>query len=192
MPLPVKQRVGAPRAVERLTKGYNDRGQVRPPRLKLPTGENPLIRKYQAEDCEEVIGVWFAASQVATPFLSEEFLADEREQIRKHHLPRAETWVFEHEDSVAGFIALMGNEVGAIFVKPELQGRGIGRALMDHAAASRDSLFLDVFKRNSIGRRFYDRYGFRFRREHLHEPTGNLQLRLVYTPKGSVPGQRSP
>ena len=151
-----------------------------------------MIRKYKPEDCEEVLEVWYAASQVAHPFVSEEFLADEREQIRKNHLPKAETWVFQHEDSVAGFIALMGNEVGAIFVKPELQGRGIGRALMDHAASSRDSLFLDVFKQNSIGRRFYDRYGFRFQREHVHEQTGHLQLRLVYTPKESVSEQRRP
>ena len=151
-----------------------------------------MIRKYKPEDCEEVLEVWYAASQVAHPFVSEEFLADEREQIRKNHLPKAETWVSEHEEAVAGFIALMGNEVGAIFVKPELQGRGIGRALMDHAASSRDSLFLDVFKQNSIGRRFYDRYGFRFQREHVHEQTGYLQLRLVYTAKERVAEQSSP
>ena len=151
-----------------------------------------MIRKYKPEDCEEVLEVWFAASQVATPFLSEEFLTDEREQIRTNHLPKAETWVFEYEDSVAGFIALMGNEVGGIFVKPELQGRGIGRALMDHAAGSRASLFLDVFKQNSIGRRFYDRYGFRFQREHVNEQTGHLQLRLLYMPKNPAPEPRSP
>ena len=151
-----------------------------------------MIRKYKPEDCEEVLEVWYAASQVAHPFVSEEFLADEREQIRNNHLPKAETWVFQHEEAVAGFIALMGNEVGAIFVKPELQGRGIGRALMDHAAGSRDSLFLDVFKQNSIGRRFYDRYGFRFQREHAHEQTGNLQLRLVYTAKERVADQHGP
>ena len=88
---------------------------------------------------------------------------------------------------MAGFIALIGNEVGAIFVHPKLQGRGIGRALMDHAAGLRDSLYLDVFKENAVGCRFYDRYGFRFEREHVHEQSGHSQIRLVYTPNDNVP-----
>ena len=151
-----------------------------------------MIRKYVPEECEELLEIWLAASRVATPFLSDQFLSEERETIRRNHLPNAETWVFEHEDTVVGFIALIGNEVGAIFVKPELQGRGIGRALMDHALSLRGILYLDVFKENAIGRRFYDRYGFRFQHEHFNEQTGHLQLRLVYTPKESVPSRRSP
>jgi putative acetyltransferase len=146
-----------------------------------------MIRKYRESDCEALIEVWFAASQVATPFLSDEFLAEERDKIRKIYLSKAETWVFEIEDTVAGFIALIGNEVGALFVHSKLQGRGIGRALMDHAAGLRDSLYLDVFKENAVGCRFYDRYGFRFEREHVHEQSGHSQIRLVYTPNDNVP-----
>jgi len=145
-----------------------------------------MIRKYGEKDCDALIEVWLAASRVATPFLSDEFLAQERDNIRKNFLKKAETWVFETEDAVAGFIALIGNEVGAIFVHPKLQGRGIGRALMDHAAGLRDSLYLDVFKENAVGRLFYDRYGFRLEREHVHGQTGHSQMRLVYTSNGGT------
>ena len=137
------------------------------------------IRKYNDTDCEAVIEIWYAASLVATPFLSDEFLTWEREQIREVWMPSAETWVFETEGSVVGFIALLDNEVGAIFVHPEAQGRGVGRALMDHAASTRDSLYLDVFKENAIGRRFYDRYGFKYQFEHVQEETGRTQMRLA-------------
>ncbi len=137
------------------------------------------IRKYIDKDCEAVIEIWYAASLVATPFLSDEFLTREREQIREVWMPSAETWVFETEGSVVGFIALLDNEVGAIFVHPEAQGRGVGRALMDHAASTRDSLYLDVFKENAIGRRFYDRYGFKYQFEHVQEETGRTQMRLA-------------
>ncbi len=137
------------------------------------------IRKYNDTDREAVIEIWYAASLVATPFLSDEFLTWEREQIREVWMPSAETWVFETEGSVVGFIALLDNEVGAIFVHPEAQGRGVGRALMDHAASTRDSLYLDVFKENAIGRRFYDRYGFKYQFEHVQEETGRTQMRLA-------------
>ena len=145
-----------------------------------------MIRKYTETDCEAVIDVWFIASAVATPFLSDDFLAKERESIRTTWLPAAETWVFEKEGNVVGFLSLIGNEVGAIFVHPSNQGSGIGRALMDHAASLRDELFLDVFEENESGRRFYEQYGFQFDHKHVHEETGYAQLRLFYRPAENV------
>lgn len=141
-----------------------------------------MIREYADADCDGVIEAWFAASVIATPFLSDEFIAGERVNIRTKWLPMAETWVYEVDGDIAGFIALIENEVGAIFVHPDYQGRGIGRALMDHAVSLRDELFLDVFEQNTIGRRFYDRYGFQLEDKHLHEDTGHMQCRLSYRP----------
>ena len=141
-----------------------------------------IIRKYADADCDGVIEAWYAASLVATPFLSDDFMSEERGNIRTKWLPMAETWVSEVDDNVAGFVALIGNEVGAIFVHPDYQGQGIGRELMDHAASLRDELVLDVFEENAIGRRFYDRYGFQFESKHVHDDTGYMQLRLSYRP----------
>ena len=145
------------------------------------------IRKYIDTDCAAVIELWHAASKVATPFLSDEFLAFEREEINRVYLPSAETWVFETEGTVQGFVSLIGNEVGAIFVHSTSQGHGIGRALMDHAASLRDYLYLDVFEENAVGRCFYERYGFQFDRKHVHEQTGHMQIRLDYRPKSTPP-----
>ncbi|HEY5624078.1 MAG TPA: GNAT family N-acetyltransferase [Gammaproteobacteria bacterium] len=141
-----------------------------------------MIREFRETDADAIIEIWFAASKVATPFLSAEFLAAEREQIRTVWLRKAGSWVYEIADVVVGFISLIGNEVGAIFVHPNYQGRGIGRALMDHAVDLRGSLFLDVFRENVMGRRFYDRYGFRLAHEHIHEDTDHVQMRMIFSP----------
>ena len=140
-----------------------------------------MIRKYEAKDIEELLDVWYSASQVAHPFLNEKFLEQERKNIAELHIPTAETWVYEFDNLVVGFIALIGNEVGGIFVKPEFHGKGIGRALMEHAKSIRTYLELDVFKDNKIGRNFYDKCGFLKVSEHLHEETGFMQLRLKLT-----------
>ena len=137
-----------------------------------------MIRPYKPDDTDAVIAVWQTASLVAHPFLSAEVMAREKARIREIYLPRVETWIFEEDSRLCGFLSLIKNEVGAIFIHPSHQGKGFGRALMDKAVALRGRLFLDVFKENSIGRAFYDRYGFRTAREHIHQQTGNALLRM--------------
>ena len=110
--------------------------------------------------------------------MSREFLVNEREHIQNLWLLEAETWVFEQDGNAVGFLSLIGDEVGAIFVYPEMQGSGIGRALMDHAVTLRGGLSLDVFEDNAVGRRFYDKYGF----EYEHK-----QIRLSYRPRKHGP-----
>ena len=137
-----------------------------------------MIRKYEAEDLDDVVMAWAEASAVAHPFLSDAFLAKERDNIANVYLPVTETWVWESDGRVVGFISLMGAEIGAIFVDPKFHGIGIGRALMDHARGLREELEVEVFKANVIGRAFYERYGFVLIEEKVHDETGLDLMRL--------------
>jgi putative acetyltransferase len=137
-----------------------------------------LIRKYLPADCEDVLNVWAGASAVAHPFLSTEFLELERHKIPNVYLPKAETWVREVDGHVVGFISLLVNEVGAIFVDPKFQGSGIGQALMDRARALRGELEVEVFKQNVGGRAFFAKYGFEVIHHRVHEETGFEIMRL--------------
>ena len=139
-----------------------------------------MIREYQASDLDAVVKIWRRASELAHPFLTDEFLAQEREAIRDVYMPNTLAWVYEEAGSLLGFIALMGDEVGAIFVDPEHARRGVGRALMDKAAGLYPTLEVDVFAANHIGRSFYDGYGFVEIGRSIHEATGQEILRLRY------------
>ena len=146
--------------------------------LAVEEKQDHVIRKYNTGDLRELLDVWYDASQIAHPFLTSDFFDQERRDITQKCLPIAETWVFEDKGQVVGFIALIGNEVGAIFVTPRRHGQGIGRALMDHARASRDHLDVEVFEANEIGTAFYDAYGFKVVETRVHEETGQPLLRL--------------
>ncbi len=137
-----------------------------------------MIRKYDTDDLAELLDVWYDASQIAHPFWTRDLFEQERSDIAEEFLTNAETWVFAREGRVVGFISLLGTEVGGIFVTPTQHGQGIGRALMDHARASRDHRELEVFEANEIGRAFYDAYGFAVAGERLDEKTGLRLLRL--------------
>ncbi len=144
-----------------------------------------LIRQYKDSDFNDVMSSWENASKIAHPFLTEEFLERERYNIPNVYLPNADTWVAENDGKVIGFIALIGEEVGAIFVQPFFQGTGVGSALMNKAQELHGNLEVEVFKDNPIGRKFYSGYGFEYLEEKYHEPTGKQVLRLKFTKNGA-------
>lgn len=137
-----------------------------------------MIRIYRDADIKELLDVWFRASLIAHPFLHKDFLKKEMKAIEEVYTPMAETWVYVQAGRVVGFIALIGDEVGAIFVDPDFQGQGIGRALMGKAQQLRSQLEVEVFEANEIGRRFYDQYGFKLIKEHIHQQTGHPLIRM--------------
>ncbi|MGH1415616.1 MAG: GNAT family N-acetyltransferase [Pelagimonas sp.] len=142
-----------------------------------------MIRNYKTKDADAVVDVWKVATAVAHPFLANDFIADEAENLRNIYLVNAQTRVMEWDGEVAGFIAMIGNEIGGLFLDPELHGRGLGRALVDDAAKQFDTLEVEVFERNTVGRRFYDSYGFRGIGSSIHEATGETVLRLAIVAK---------
>ena len=52
---------------------------------------------------------------------------------------------------------------------------------MDKAQELHGDLEVEVFKNNTIGRKFYAQYGFEQLEEKLHEPTVQQLLRLRFT-----------
>ncbi len=139
------------------------------------------IRQYSEADLNGVLSSWENASKIAHPFLKEDFQAQVRKDIPELYLPNADTWVVEVDNQVAGFIALIGNEIGAIFLQPEHHGKKIGKLMMDKAQELHGDLEVEVFEKNSIGRKFYSQYGFELIEEKIHEPTGEITLSLKYS-----------
>lgn len=136
------------------------------------------VRHSTNEDLEAILDVWYRASRLGHPFMSDEYLESERVEILETYQPIAETLVYEVGGRVVGFLSLIDNEVGGLFVDPSEQRQGVGRALMNRARQLRPHLELAVFEVNKVGRRFYADYGFRPTGQRLHEETGEMELLL--------------
>lgn len=137
-----------------------------------------MIRPYAPADLEGLLDTWHAASLLAHPFLSADFLADERRTIEDVYLSLARTWIYGSEAEVLGFVSMIGSEVGALFVRPEWQGRGLGSGLLDHVRGDYKQLDVEVFEANAQGRAFYAAYGFERMGRKIHGATGQPLLRL--------------
>ena len=140
-----------------------------------------MIRKYRQTDLNDVLDAWYSASKIAHPFLNEDFLTREREMIATVYLPspESETWVYEDAEKVVGFISILGNEIGGLFVHANHHRKGIGRKLMDFAVERTGSLTLEVCEENDIGRSFYEKYGFVKIGEVMDKEIGHNQFKMA-------------
>jgi GNAT superfamily N-acetyltransferase len=81
---------------------------------------------------------------------------------RQHRPARSGRLVAETNREISGFIALHGDIVEHLYVRPDLLRRGIGSALLQRAKERLPSGFrLWVLLQNVPARRFYERHGLR-------------------------------
>jgi len=51
------------------------------------------VRQYKDEDLPDILSSWENASRISHPFLTNEYLEQERYNIPNLYLPNADTWV---------------------------------------------------------------------------------------------------
>ncbi|SDF89466.1 putative acetyltransferase [Celeribacter baekdonensis] len=138
-----------------------------------------MIRRYKADDTDALIAIWDMAEPLAHPFLSDEVRDQVRKDMRNIYLPNAENWVLESEGAPVGFIAMIGTEIGGLFLAPSEQGKGRGRQMVDHIVALKGPLTVEVFKDNKIGLPFYQRYGFVIIGEGVFDASGDETFKMA-------------
>ncbi|WP_306455013.1 GNAT family N-acetyltransferase [Pseudovibrio flavus] len=142
------------------------------------------IRPYTADDLASVVECWEQATRLAHPFFSEDFIASEKHNLEHIYLPNTVTYVAEADGKVVGFIALMGNEIGGLFVSPDHHRQGIARTLVDVAMALNPlGLKVEVFEKNDGGKSFYSAYGFEKSEGKTFEPLNEPLLVMTYAPR---------
>lgn len=130
-------------------------------RGRAVAGAKPItIRPWRPEEGERLLAIWLAASRFGHPFLGETRLVEQQQVVRDTYLPMADNWVAEIEGKVVGFIGLIGNFIGGLFVDPDIRGAGIGRALVEDATARLGRLDVSVYADNQAAVAFYLRLGF--------------------------------
>ena len=65
------------------------------------------------------------------------------------------------EGVLAGFLARRDAEIHALYLRPQMQGRGIARALLGEAKEASGHLGLWTYEANARATRFYRKAGFR-------------------------------
>ena len=135
-----------------------------------------MIRTLEPQDIDAVVALWLAASLNAHDFIAPEYWQSQVAAMRDDYLPNSETYVFERDGSIQGFVSLHEAKLAALFVAPEAQGAGMGSQLLARVAQRHPVLQLRVYEKNPAAIRFYVQHGFRLLSIETDGETGEREL----------------
>jgi len=138
-----------------------------------------MIREFEEKDIEQVMRIWYNTNIQAHFFIDMSYWDRKRDQVREM-IRDAEVYVCEVNGQIEGFMGLQGDYVAGMFVKPEMQNRGIGCDLLDHVKKKKKILELDVYQKNWAAVRFYVSQSFNEEDITKDQETGENQIRMVW------------
>ncbi len=118
------------------------------------------IRKCCKADIDSIVNIWLEGSKDAHWFIAGEVWDSAVEEMKSNYIPNSETYVYETESKIVGFLSLSDNNLAALFIDVNSQNQGIGKELLRFAKSIRDRLELKVYQKNLRAIEFYKRNGF--------------------------------
>lgn len=123
-----------------------------------------LIRDYRTEDFDSVTILWRISREKSLPEFQNakgHFFYEDQGYFRDHILKENTVWVVELDKRPAAFIAMRGDFIDQLYVHPDYQNRGIGKALLEYARElSPEHVWLYTLQINTNARIFYEKNGF--------------------------------
>ena len=129
-----------------------------------------MIRKLDNKDVNRIMEIWLESTIKAHRFIEKEYWQSNYNTVKDVYIPIAETYVYEENDVIKGFISIIDKEfIGALFVDNDYQGLGVGSKLINFVLNKYDTLSLAVYKENLKSVRFYKKMGFEILSEEINE-----------------------
>ncbi len=123
-----------------------------------------IIRDYRDADFDAVTILWRVAREKSLPDFQRKkgyFFYEDQNYFRDHVLTRNHVSVVEVDDHPVAFIAIVNEFIDQLYVHPDYQRRGIGKALLDFARErSPEHVWLYTLQVNVHARAFYEKNGF--------------------------------
>lgn len=139
-----------------------------------------MIRKLHAEDLDQVVTIWYSASILAHDFISEAFWLSQKQPMQEIYLPNSDTWVYEVDGNILGFISHYQGFVPALFITPNAQSQGLGHQLLNSLKQQHNELQLTVYAENSRAHQFYQKQGFKEVERKPCEHTAHEEIVMIW------------
>jgi GNAT superfamily N-acetyltransferase len=119
-----------------------------------------VLRHYAEANRDACLAIWRAASESGHPFLTRADLDSDQVLVRDIYLAKAAITLACNGEEPVGFIALIDDFIGGLFVQPARHRRGVARLPANAASRQVGPLKVEVYVANTNAVRFYEVSGF--------------------------------
>ncbi len=109
-----------------------------------------------AEPLAQILADWIDE----TAWMPDIHTPDEDIRFLTHLITTCDVTTAHDRHGPQGFLARDGTKIHALYLVPDIRGRGLGKQLLDRAKSRSDRLELWSFQSNAGARAFYAREGF--------------------------------
>lgn len=142
-----------------------------------------MIRTCKVSDMDAVLRIWLDGNREAHGFIDAAYWLSHREEVRAA-MAEAEVLIEMEADTVRGFVGMTGDYLSGIFVDRRFRSEGIGRRMLQAVKASRELIYLHVYKKNWRAVEFYLREDFVLASEGVDEETGEAEYVMIWDRTG--------
>lgn len=122
---------------------------------------------------DELTIIWEKSVRSSHHFLTEDDIAFFKPLIRNQYFKEVHLFITQNEKKqISAFMGLSDNMIEMLFVLPEEQGKGHGKALVDYAINKCHIHKVDVNEDNQQAYQFYLHMGYEVIGRSEHDPTG--------------------
>lgn len=138
-----------------------------------------MIRKFKKSDINYIMEIWKNENIKAHKFIPKEYWEDNYDYV-KEILPNAEIYVYTINENIVGFIGLDKNYIEGIFVDTNNQCNDIGTLLLNKVKENRNTLILNVYKKNINAIKFYKKNNFVITNESIDQRTNEIEYTMTW------------
>lgn len=119
------------------------------------------LKPASASDYPVLLQIWEDSVRASHDFLPEARLQALKPMLLDSYFPQVNLWLWQDAaQQCLGFIGVAEANIEMLFVHPQAQGLGIGKALLSHAIHQLGANHVDVNEQNPKALAFYQHAGF--------------------------------
>lgn len=141
-----------------------------------------MIRELEKEDIDEVMNIWLETNINTHTFIDKTYWERNYEEVKKGIL-NADVYIYEKNKQIIGFVGIINSYIAGIFVKGNMQNKGIGKQLIDKCKNKYEKLTLRVYEKNINTIKFYQKQDFNIEQKEFDEDTKEFEFFMKWESK---------
>ena len=137
-----------------------------------------MIEKFKTKYLDKIMQIWLTSNISAHSFIPVSYWNNMFDEVKKM-IPKSEIYVYRDNGEILGFIGLTDYYINGIFVSR--RSSGIGKSLIDYVKNLKDRLELNVYEKNKLAIKFYERESFKINSKSTDKSTGEAELFMVWS-----------